>query len=1236
MSKFHLTLLLLVTVHFMSVAQSIIQIEAENFALNKEWSIDSTYNASNLKYIKYTGPNSYESYDGIPIQTQLIVKKPGIYTVKWYMRQPDSVRDDLSNDVWINFPKAQMISGHGVMKNDYYKFYGRSKVVFGANGILDLHEGHSWLKVRFRNAGTYTINLLGRSNGLEIDRLVLFKDIKFPEVKERLKLSLNDWENPAVVGINKEPARATAIPYTLIEQAKENTWASSSNYILLNGDWKFDYQKNMDTTPKDFFQPNFDDTDWNTIPVPGTWQTHGYSKFIHESYQLHLIESDSLLPPYAPKHYNPIGSYRYEFELPDMWTKKQQILHFSGVKSAFYLWVNGQKVGYSQGSMTPAEFNITHFTKPGKNLIAVQVISFSDGSYLEMQDMWVQEGIFRDVYLLAKSNVNIRDFHLNSNLDTNYDHADFHATIDIQNALSEEINEYSVVLTMFDGEQEVKKIVKTLPKIKGNSVHKFSIQAYFQSPKKWSSEQPNLYQVVISLHNGTGGLLEATTANFGFRKVELVAGVFHVNGQPVLLKGVNRHDFHPDFGRYVPLGFLEKELQLMKQYNINCIRTSHYPNDDPFYDLCDTYGIYVCDEANIEGLGGKNGRGKHPAKPEEWLAAGKARLQSMVQRDKNHPSVIVWSLANEAGKGKDRNWEAMADYVKEMDSTRLINFDSFYDQDDYVGDIDVRMYPSVAWLKNWLSTAKRQKPVFMFEYGHSKGNSLGNLTEYWEYVESEPLVMGGCIWEWMNHAYRVKNADGTYRYKTVQEIDYEYPWLGHEFQRDLDTLARLSYPIYDRCLNGMVQPDFTVKPALIELKKAHQWLKFRDQDIANGIIKIVNNYFFTSTDEFDFDWSLSKNGVEIKTGKLSTIKIAPRSSKEIKINFDTKWEAKKSEYHLIIRAKLKSAKKWGSAGHEVAFEQMAFPFALQDMSAKKTRGKISIQENETTIDIRGKGFNLSFDKSAASLSKLVYNDNAVINGKDHGPKLNIWRALIDNDTHYRWPMANEWSEVGLHDLKRGETKLTITGQTKSMVNITTSVEYLGYQNARFIHVMKYIIKADGNITIENDVQCIGLDSLRTLPRVGLSMRMAKHNDDFKWLGCGPHNNWPDRKSSAPVGQYNLSLDELSFKYIRPQEAATRSDIRWLNIKAANQGKGFTVTSDDYFYFSAQPYENYNIYKAQRQDQLKEEDYIVLALDHRILGTGNGSMGQKRLNDPLPKYWVPVQNYQFSFQIRPNQ
>ena len=1132
-----------------------------------------------------------------------------------------------------------------------------------------------------------------------------------------------DWENPEVISINREPARANFIPYNSIEAAKKGEVNNSPYFKLLNGNWRFYYCKKPADIP-DALCGN----EWDSIPVPSCWQFFGYDTPNYTN----VIYPYPVDPPYVPDN-NPVGLYEKEFFVPDLWDRHQVFLVFEGVCSAFYVYVNGQKVGFSKGSHVPAEFNITEFLRQGNNTVAVEVYKWSDASYMEDQDMWRLNGIFRDVYLISIPEVYIRDFFVKTRFDESYTDAFVNIQITLkrgekllcfkdksnggyddsddnnnnsnnnsndklinkydksinkldnksneqgkentQNAqntqytqnvqhtqyMSEEANnatqnknrlhDYDLYISLLDdigspvqdseGKPIVDRKVRHINNINDflcefNGDDKNNVKTYKNSceilgevslriphPQKWSAETPYLYKLLITLKNGYEDIEEAVCIKIGMKQIDIKERQFMVNGVPVKIKGVNRHDFHPDKGYAVSVYDMEKDIILMKQHNINAVRTSHYPNDPRFLDLCDKYGLYVIDEADLETHGFcKTGDVSQISNDPLWQKAYVDRAIRMVERDKNHPCIIMWSLGNESGYGI--NHDKMAEWIRMRDPAIPIHYEGAGDAK--IVDVVSVMYPTIDRLIEQGEKEDDPRPFFMCEYAHAMGNGPGNLKEYWEAVYKYPRLMGGCIWEWADHGIRQKNQNG--------EEWFAYGGDFGDWPNDGNF-----------CIDGLVFPDRVPHSGLVEYKKIIEPVHVIPVDLESGIVKIVNKYSFITLEHLKGYWTVVKDGCIIQEGELPILKIPAGGEEEVKLSYnnilksDVVKETEKkttSEYWLNIDFYLNKNELWAEKGQKVAWAQFKLPIVNEEILPIKIPTKISIstsaapklivEDIDHQLAINGEEFKLVFDKNGGFIDQFYYNDTKILS---QGPKPHIWRAPTDNDAPRQ---AKLWYEEGFDRLEQSLRGITINKEDEKVEIKTNIVLGTRGKTPAFGIITSYLIYGTGDIIINSTFK--PRENLPHLPRIGYELRLSKDFDMVKWCGRGPHENYIDKKESARIGIYSGSVEEQYVPYIKPQENGNKSDVRWVSL-SNSRGIGLLVTAmptkeTDYINFSAHFYTAEDLTYAKHTFELKKRNEIILNIDYAQGGLGSNSCGP----GPLPKYQLlPVETI-FGFRIKP--
>lgn len=1019
--------------------------------------------------------------------------------------------------------------------------------------------------------------------------------------------TIPDWENPGKVSFNTETPHVTMIPFDSEAKALRNNWKESAFYQCLNGTWKFSFSDNIETAAVGFYEPGFDYSAWKNIEVPSTWEVQGYSYpiYVNSSYEFY---PDNPVPPHVPYHYNPVGSYLKTFTLPHDWTGKQVIIHFGAVKSFFYAWLNGNYLGFSKDSKTPAEFNLTPYLKDGENILALQVLRWNDGSYLECQDMWRMSGINRDVYLYAKPDVNISDFFVNAGLTDSY--ANGLLAIDTRIANPDRIKgtAYTLQYKLYDAAEPVKPILSEDLRIqlKGNPYDSLHLEKVVPSAKQWSAEYPNLYILTITLMDGSGQVLESVSNRIGFRSSEIKNGLLLVNGKPVKLKGVNRHEIDPVKGHVISKEMMLKDIQLMKQNNINTVRTSHYPDDPYWYELCDTYGLYVIDEANIEshGMGYDPDRtlGNDPV----WRAAHLDRTRRMVERDKNHPSVIIWSLGNEAGDGC--NFVDTYHWIKNRDHSRPVQYERAGLEDHT--DIYCPMYDSPESLASYASK-KQDRPLIQCEYAHAMGNSTGNLSDYWDIINSHEQLQGGCIWDWVDQGL------------------LQYDSIGRKFWAFGGDFGPKNVPSDGNFLcNGLVFPDRTPHPALDEVKKVYQYVVFSAADLKSMQFSLLNHYGFYDLRDSHIRWEILDKGKQINGGIIEQGRVQPGSS----ITFDIPWHipaeghGAPAEYFVNLFLESKTDQPLIPAGSIQAKEQ----FSLQGLPAAKSvsvrnASGLSLTESAGDYQIQGKGFTLRIAKSNGVLSSYIYRGKEMI---VQGLSPNFRRASTDND------VGNRMFEKSACWFKASESRdlrsMKVISNTPGEVAIE-AIWALPDETGKV--TLTYSVNGEGEIGISYELHP-GKENLPILPRIGLNMKVPSTFTHVDWYGRGPIENYPDRNSAAFVGKYSATVDELYVPYVRPQENGYRTDVRYVAL-LDKESTGLLFMGDPLLCFSALPY-SYDDMKGFKHggkhiNELEKEPFVDLNIDLSQTGLGgNDSWGAW----PLEKYQLKAKDYSWKFRIIP--
>lgn len=1030
-----------------------------------------------------------------------------------------------------------------------------------------------------------------------------------------------EWENPEIFQINREKPRATFYSFQSITEALEGKdWKSSSLYKSLNGTWHFYYSDSVQARPEQFYENDFSLNGWDTITVPSNWELQGFGLPIYTNIKYVFPKN----PPYIPHNMNNVGSYKQSFQLPKDWKNKEVYLHFAGVSGAMYIYINGVFVGYNEGSKTPAEFNITKHLTSGENQLAVQVLRWSDASYIEDQDFWRLSGIERDVYLRAENAVSIKDLRFNGDLSNNYTQGEFSLNVDIENKSNTDENRW-IQVELLDGKTSIFSEEKTFSIASGKE-QSVSFSTSIPNVKAWTAETSNLYTLLIAVKDENGKVNQATTLKTGFRNIKIENNQFLVNGKPVLIKGVNLHDHDEKMGHLVSKALTLMDLTLMKQNNINAIRCSHYPKNTFFYDLCDQYGFYVINEANIEthGMGTTNqGLDKkpelkkvHPAYREDWKQAHLDRTIRMFERDKNHPSIVTWSLGNEAGNGD--NFFATYNWLKKHDTTRPVQYEGATKYDNT--DIQAPMYDRIPQLIEYAENNPK-RPLILCEYSHAMGNSLGNFKDYWDVIRKYDVLQGGFIWDWVDQGLVAETEDGT-----------KYWGYGGDFG------ASHLHNDANFCLNGIVNPDRTPHPGLEELKKVYQNIQFSDFDFSSGEVKIANEYFFTNLNHFKIDWELFREGEKVTSGSLGVLDVAPQASKVVQIELP-ELDYSKNEYTLNFSAITDKELPLLAKGFSLAKAQ----FIVGKYTPKfktNTKNNLSISTTEKNIVFKSNAFTVSFDKTSGELSSLDYgNGNIILKGITS----NFWRATTDNDFGFNmpkhfgiWKKATENKALTSLVLKNETSTydvLSAKGISLEEHSIHLESKYKLPDDIATLQ-MSYKIDASGQIM----VKCALLNvknGLPNMPRFGTNFIVDKSLNQVNWYGRGPLENYQDRKTSQFVGHYKASVSELYYPYIRPQENGYRTDIRWVTF-TDTKGHGIKIMGSEFLSFSTHHQYNSDFDAGETKQQrhtidIIERDLVNINIDHAQMGVGGDTSWWTR---PLEQYQIKAKDQSFSYYFTP--
>lgn len=1046
----------------------------------------------------------------------------------------------------------------------------------------------------------------------------------------------HDWENHHILQIDREPARAAFIPYG--EKKGDRT-------ISLNGDWRFHWSPTPEGRVAGFQNPGFDDTSWKTLPVPGVWEVNGYGTPIYAS----AGYTFKINPPYVTdtpkKNYtayeerNPTGQYRRSFEVPASWLGSgQTFLRFDGAMSAFYVWINGHRAGYSQGSMEPSEFNITKYLHPGKNEIAVEVYKYSDGSYLEDQDFWRFAGIHRDVTLFHTPDVRITDYAVRTLPDKDY--RDFTLQIDPRLSVfgSEKGEGYTLRATVsgndgekFDTMVPIKEILdldhkasvmnewfpQRGPRKTGRISH------VFKSPKKWTAETPDLYTLSLSLTDSLGNVVERVESKIGFRSVEVKDGQVLVNGMPIRFRGVNRHEHDPLTARVMSEERMIEDIRLMKQANINAVRTSHYPNHPRWYELCDSLGLYVMDEADIEEHGLRGTLASTP----EWHAAFLDRAVRMAERDKNHPSVVFWSMGNESGYGP--NFAAISAWLHDFDPTRPVHYEGAQgvdgNPDPATVDIISRFYPRVkeAYLNpgikegddkeraenaRWermLEIAERDndnRPVLTSEYAHAMGNAMGNFREYWDEIYSNPRMVGGFIWDWVDQGIFTTTPDG----KT--KVNY-----GGDFG-DKPNLKAF-------CLNGVVFADRSLNPKYYEVKSVYSpvHVSLKNYDATSGAVtlEVINRNHHVDMSGYRAAYSLVVNGKAGKPTAFTLPELKPGETGSVVLNI--KKQKDDADFRLNVEIALREKTDWADAGHIVLDRQIELSDNMLGQVARtQAKGKVEIKENANEIEASGKGFDIRWNRQTGELASISYGGRQIVKGS----YFRAFRAPTDNDKSFGNWLAKDWIKNRLDSASMSLEEISAS------TSAVTVVQKYAYAEGSIRVRSVYAIGADGSIRLQQTYTPSG--QLPELPRLGTVLITDKVYDRVGWYGFGPFENYPDRHEAVKIGKWEAKSQDLYTRYPRPQDSGNLEKVAEIQLTDAS-GKGICVTAEDKtFSASAIPYSETELAARTHDVDLKGNGDIYLGIDAAVMGLGNSSCGP----GVLKKYAIPHGEHSLDILITP--
>jgi beta-galactosidase len=1012
---------------------------------------------------------------------------------------------------------------------------------------------------------------------------------------------VNDWENPMVFNINKEEPHATFVPYPDLESALNLDRRQSPFYKSLNGKWKFNWVAKPADRPVDFYRDDYDVQQWRDIDVPSNWEFQGYGVPIYVNIPYEFPGEPN--PPRIPHDNNPVGSYKQWFTLPPGWEGKQVFIHFGAVKSAFYIWINGQKVGYSEDSKTPAEWDITSYLKPGQNSVALEVYRWCDGTYLECQDMWRISGIERDVYIYAAPKMRIRDFEVQAGLDEYYQDGNFSLTVQLENNFPQlESGAVTVEMQLRDDKsgivlQEIKDLVM---RGKDNAVLVFDKS--ITNPERWTAETPYLYSLLLILRNNLGQIEEVVTCRTGFRRTEIKHGQFLINGVAVRLKGTNRHEHDGTTAHVLSDDLLLQDITLLKQFNFNAVRTSHYPNDPRWYDLCDRYGIYLIDEANIESHGMGYGE-KSLAKNTDFKDMHLYRTRNMVERDKNHPSVIIWSLGNEGGNGL--NFIATYEWIKRRDPSRPVQYEQAGDEENT--DIVCPMY---AWdYLELYGSSLHERPLIMCEYSHSMGNSTGNFQDYWDLIEKYDQLQGGFIWDWVDQGFIKTNERGEKYWA------YGGDWGPADTPSDRNFMC-----------NGLVSPDRSLHPAIWEVKKVYQYIKIKPVTLTMNKFEIKNKYDFINLNKFNIQWEVLGDGKILANGVIEKPDVAPHASKIYELNIPAIRPWKGVEYLLNFKCLTTEEAPLLEKGHCVAVEQYLLPWHTE-MPPARTSTLLHLYFSETNdlVSINGEDSRIEISKLTGLISSYEYKGIQLI---QQGPEPNFWRPPTDNDFGSKFPETSAiWRDAGA---RRTLKSFDIQNFDNRALQITVVYD-LPTVNSQWQMVYKVI--SSGDVIIACDL--ITRESkLPEMPRLGVKMQLPAGFERMRYYGRGPQENYCDRNSAALLGLFESTVSAQYFPYISPQENGNKTDVRWAAFSGL-AGIGIMTVGMPVLSMSALHYSIEDLNQPSRGSKhtvdLRPGEYTYLNLDLKQRGVGgDNSWGAT----PHAPYCLPARSYSFQFRLSP--
>jgi beta-galactosidase len=1015
------------------------------------------------------------------------------------------------------------------------------------------------------------------------------------------------WRDPERVAWGRLPSRSAMIPFPDAESARRGDPRASPWHLPLDGTWSFELVARPENVPADFAAPDFDESGWSTIPVPSNWTMEGWDRPHYTNVQMPFPGP----PPRIPDE-NPTGLYRRRFELPAAWEGRRVVVHFGGAESVLYAWLNGAPLGMSKDSRLPAEFDLTPHLRSGANVLAVMVVRWSDATYLEDQDQWFMAGLYRSVYCYSTDAAFLADVKIDGALEDDLETGRLDVRVEAGFA-DEPRPGWRVEVELFDARD--RRVLRA--PLSGEvpvALNPYAFRGYrvelhapVRRPKRWSAETPHLYHALVTLKDAEGGVREVVRQNVGFRRVEIRNRELLVNGRPVLIKGVNRHEHDDERGKAVTRESMIADIRLMKQFNFNAVRTAHYPNRSEWYDLCDEYGLYVVDEANVESHAHLRSLSDDP----RWGPAILARVQRMVERDKNHPSIILWSLGNEAGAGIA--FDPAAAFVRRYDPTRPLHYEGGMDwnwyQDHATTDVICPMYPPITDIIAWAKSGHGDRPLIMCEYSHAMGNSNGSLHEYWEAIESHQGLQGGFIWDWVDQGLRKQDERGR-----------SYWAYGGDFG-DEPNDAQF-------CINGLVWPDRTPHPAMFEFKKLAQPVRVKAQSLRAGRIRVENRQDFADLRWLRGRFEVSVDGRIVQRGRLPRLEAGPGQSQDVTLALRALALEPGQEAFLTLRFETIRALPWAEKGHEVAWSQLPLKRRAAARSKARPPSGFSLEKESARLVAEGEGVRLVVGRESGAIEQLEFRERGQsFEPMVAGPRLQVWRAPTDNEavspvgTVGR--ILQRWRELGLDRLEVTKTRVTGSRARDGAVVITISQE----TGIGLAHRQVYRLEKPGVVDALFAFQVP--KHLTDLPRLGVTLQLAPALDRLQWYGPGPHESYSDRKIGAAIGRYESRVADQYVPYIVPQEHGNHVDARWLTLRD-EAGRGLRVeASADPFDFSASHFTAEDLTAASHTHQLEARPEVILDLDRVQRGMGTAGCGP----DTLPAYLTRAGAHRLSVRLR---